>query len=453
MPDLPDKTPSLHRGLKPLAMFGMMFFLACGGPGGLEEVVVKAGPGLAIVGLFAMAFVWAIPNALITAELVTAIPKEGGSYQWYRKALGPFWSFQFSWLNWITWVVDAAIYPPLLAAYILKLFYDEPNHWAAWLICLVVIWSCTGLNLRGVKAVGNFSVVMAVVVMLPYLVMVILGWSEVSLAPLRQWIPEGESLSGALSYLLIWGMWSYSGYSGLAIAAEEIVDPERSYPKVLAFFMPLTVAVYVLPLLVALGVDPNWTEWKTAHFYDVGFILAGVWLGTAISIAAPAATLSGYPNSLLIMSRLPYAMARDGLLPRVLARLDPRQGTPNVILIIQALLLSVMTYYWGFVEVLVFGIWLAMPVYLAEFTLPIILRWKHPELRGTFRIPGGWPGLFLVCAMPTTLCLYVLFMVPSELFEGGLGQIFVALACITAGPLLYQWSRWTNKRSETTGGE
>ena len=65
MPDAPDQAPSLQRGLRPNAMFGMMFFIACGGPDGLEEVVVKAGPGLAIVGLFVMAFVWAIPNALI----------------------------------------------------------------------------------------------------------------------------------------------------------------------------------------------------------------------------------------------------------------------------------------------------------------------------------------------------------------------------------------------------
>ena len=79
-----------------------------------------------------MAVLWALPYVLITAELASAIPKEGGAYQWYRSFLSPFWAFQFSCLDWLTWILDAALYPPLLAAYFLG-FVMEMGALGVWL--------------------------------------------------------------------------------------------------------------------------------------------------------------------------------------------------------------------------------------------------------------------------------------------------------------------------------
>lgn len=72
---------SLHRGLKPLALFALVFTASASGPYGLEETVPTAGPGLAILVLVAMAFVWGGPYALIIAELVSAIPEKGCVYR------------------------------------------------------------------------------------------------------------------------------------------------------------------------------------------------------------------------------------------------------------------------------------------------------------------------------------------------------------------------------------
>ena len=83
--EAPQQPTSLRRGLKPIAVFGTMFFLASGGPFGVELLVPLAGPGLAVVSKIAMALLWGVPSALITAELVSAMPQQGGAYQWYRK--------------------------------------------------------------------------------------------------------------------------------------------------------------------------------------------------------------------------------------------------------------------------------------------------------------------------------------------------------------------------------
>ena len=99
MPEQRADGPRLRRGLKPLALFGVLFVLVSGGPYGMEEMIPTAGPGLAILVLVAMGLVWAVPYALIISELVSAIPEQGGGYRWDRALLGPFRSFQLSCLD------------------------------------------------------------------------------------------------------------------------------------------------------------------------------------------------------------------------------------------------------------------------------------------------------------------------------------------------------------------
>lgn len=442
LPEAPQQPTSLRRGLKPIAVFGTMFFLASGGPYGVELLVPLAGPGLAVFSKVAMALLWGVPSALITAELVSAMPQQGGNYQWYRKGLSRFWSFQFSWLDWLTWFFDAAIYPPLIAAYLVAFFLPQAGHWTAWTVCLVVIWSSTGLNIWGAKVVGRFSVALTVAVLLPVLAMVILGWSEVSLSNLKPFLPDGEA-SDAIRYALIFGIWSFSGYSGLAYAGEEIVNTEHSYPKVLAIFVPFGVAVLVIPLWVGLAADPNWSQWANAQFTQVGFVLGGTWLAGALATGAQISLLALFTSELLILSRLPYAMARDGLLPKRFTRLHPRYGTPVGLLIVQALVLSVLTYFWKFLDILVFATWLALPSYLLNFVLPFIIRWKHPELRGPFRIPGGMPGLLLVTIAPVSISIFLMITIEYE-------KLFLGLGCMAAGPLLYFTVQWWTGRSAAT---
>ncbi|HEY5659025.1 MAG TPA: APC family permease [Myxococcota bacterium] len=420
---------ALRRGLKPIAAFGTMFFLASGGPYGVELLVPLAGPGLAVLSKLAMALLWGVPSALVTAELVSAMPHQGGVYQWYRKGIGSFWSFQFSWLDWLAWFFDSAIYPPLIAAYLVAFFVPDADRWTNWTVCLVVIWSCTGLNIWGAKAVGRFSMALTVIVLLPVLAMVVLGWPEVSFSRLTPFVPEGQA-SEALRYALIFGIWSFSGYSGLAYAAEEIVNTEHSYPKLLAIFVPFGVMVLVVPLVVGLSTDPNWSQWGPAQFTQIGFTLGGAWLSGAVASCAQVSLLALFTGELLILSRLPYAMARDGLLPRRLTRLHPRYGTPVGLLIGQALVLSALTYFWEFLDILVFATWLALPSYLMTFVLPIIIRVRHPDLRGPFRIPGGLPGLLLVAIPPVSISIFLILTLEYE-------KVFLGLSCVAAGPLIY----------------
>ena len=431
----------LRRGLRPIPLLATMYVLLCGGPFGTEEIVPHAGPGLAILVLFLMAIFWAVPYALLVAEMVAKIPLQGGIYQWFSRSLSPFWTFQFTYVDWLTWVLDAALYPPLVAAYLTRAVFDmmrvqdaQPGRMLQWSVCLVVVWGCMWLNIRGVKSVGGTSVWMAVIQIVPVVALILLGWKHMNFSNLTPIIPEGESFWVALRAGCIWGLWNYSGYGGLAAASEEIVEPEKNYPRVLAGFLPITVVVYVLPLVIALGVTPDWSTWTTGHLNTVAVILGGMWLLVPFLIASQSSNIGLFNNEQLIISRIPFAMARDGLLPRALMKLHPRYGTPVLMLVIQGIVYSLLTFFFQFDYLLELSTWLSLPIYLLTFALPIILRVKYPELKGRFRIPGGWPVLIVVASIPSLIALFVLFTI-------GLQELMVGLAFLAVGPLLYLWSR------------
>ena len=75
----------------------IMYCLVAGGAFGIEEMISASGPGLTLLMLVVLPFIWAGPQALVSAELGSAIPEAGGFYKWVQRGLGEFWAF-FCWL-------------------------------------------------------------------------------------------------------------------------------------------------------------------------------------------------------------------------------------------------------------------------------------------------------------------------------------------------------------------
>ena len=429
----------LRRGFSPLKLFATMFVLFCGGPFSLEEIVPLAGPGLFALVLIVMAVIWALPYALITAELISELPVQGGTYQWFRAGLGPFWSFIFTYLEWLAWAVDAVIYPALFAKYLMQPFVDDPSLALLAPIWLGMIWGCAWLNVRGVKEVGFLSMILTVVILVPVIAMIALSVPQMSLSAFSPLWPEDQKPWIALNYAIVWSVWSYSGYSGLATASEEIVEPERTYPKMLAIFLPISVAVYVLSLWAGLTAAPDWQNWGEAHLTVAAFVLGGPVLAVLIVVAALVAQLGLYNSEQLVLGRYVYAVARDRMLPPFLGRLHPRHQTPYVALILHAILFSVLVFVFDFVELLLLGALVSVPVYLLTFLSPLILRWKYPNLRGPFRIPGGWPVIIPTAVVPCLIAIYLVATAePSGLITTGI--------LFSAAPVIYWAVRAYNRR-------
>ncbi len=429
----------LRRGFSPLKLFATMFVLLCGGPFSLEAIVPLAGPGLFALVLIVMAVIWALPSALITAELISELPVQGGAYQWYRAGLGPFWSFIFTYLEWLSWAVDAVIYPALFAKYLLQPFFADPSLALLAPIWLAMIWGCAWLNVRGVKEVGFLSIITTVVVLIPVVSLIALSVPQMSFSAFSPLWPEDQTPMVAFNYAIVWAIWSYSGYSGLATASEEIVEPERTFPRMLAIFLPISVAVYVLSLWAGLTAAPDWQNWGEAHLNVAAYTLGGPVLATLMVAGALVAQLGLYNSEQLVLGRYVYAVARDRMLPPFLGRLHPRYQTPYVALILHAMLFSVLVFVFDFVELLVLGALVSVPGFILTFLSPLILRWKYPNLRGPFRIPGGWPVIIPTAVVP---CLVAIYFVATAEASG----LITTGILFSAAPVIYWAVRAYNRR-------
>src|SRR5271156_1505011 len=167
-------------GLFPLV--AATFFMVSGGPYGIEELVLKSGYLGAIAILLLIPLIWALPTGLMVGELAAAIPAEGGMYVWVRRALGPFWGFQEAWLSLAASVFDMAAYPAIFVLSLGQLWPTALHNPYRVLIPAVVILGCVAWNLLGANAVGGSSIILGLLLLVPFALMAVL-------APHRQFAP------------------------------------------------------------------------------------------------------------------------------------------------------------------------------------------------------------------------------------------------------------------------
>jgi amino acid transporter len=429
--------PFFTLGLGPLV--AVMYFIVSGGPFGLEGLVGSVGPALALTLLVVTPLVYSVPEALLVGELASMLPVEGGYYQWVKRAFGPFWGFWNGWLSWAYSLLDMAIYPVLLLQY-LRFFAPGLGPVASWLIACAMIWGATWLNLRGTRVVGGASTLFGALVLAPFAVLTVIATARwLSPGHGASWLAvpvrvAGTSFLGALGIGVSQAIWNYSGWDNASTISGEIQDASSTYPRALLRTVPLVAGVYLVTIIPVLAVT-NAAAWTDGAWPDLAASLSGPWLGVWIAAAGMLSAFALFNSLLLAYSRIPLVLARDGLLPEVLARTDAR-GVPR-----NAVLVSAVAY--SIFAVIPFGGLLAGDVLLytaalaLEFAALLKLRQSEPELRGPFRVPLGVPGLAVLAALPI-LVIVAAVILEIRSHEIGLPGVLAAVALALAGPVWYR---------------
>ena len=431
----------LARSVTTLSLVFILYFCTSGGAFTTETLVQSVGPGLALLILVIVPLVYSLPEVLIIGELASMLPEEGGYYRWVQRAFGPFWAFQNGWLTWMYSLVDMAIYPKLFVTY-LGYFAPQLSPAAVWGAGLVVIWVPTALNLMGARRVGIGSVLAGTFIVTGFLALSLAALGHATHAP---WIPfaaPGQSGPRAFAVGLSIAVWNYMGWDNASTVQGEVVSASRTYPRALAFALPLVAAGYLLPLLTTLAAT-DWTTWREGSWPHIALVAGGSFgplLAAWIAIAGMVSALALFNALLLSFSRIPMVMAVDGLLPAILMRTDAR-GTPRNAVLFAAVCYSafMLLPFGGLVvaDVLLYSLALML-----EFASLIQLRRREPDLRGSFRIPLGTGGVAALAALP----LAVLGLVIGLSFqdgEYGLPALIGAAVAITLGPATYAIARRT----------
>lgn len=445
-----------------LQLVFLIYGVCAAGPYGLEGMISESGPGMTLLLLLVMPLLWGIPISLATAEQATMLPVEGGYYRWSRLAFGDFWGFQCGWWAWSANMVNGAVYAVLFTDYLQvwdpdlsslaplagplyrvlsavplvgTYLFPDTHAVAHWLICLVVTWSLTWLNLRGIRVVGDSSILMNVVLLIPFVIITIVGLAGWKFNPVAPFVAPGQSVFSSFSGGLLISIWLYSGYEMLSTTAEEIENPRRNFPRGLAIAVPMVALSYILPTFAGLAALGGWESWAPQHFAAIGRSLGGSF-GPALAgwvilggLLSNAVLLN---VNILSISRLPLAMAQDRFAPAALARVSPATGAPVTSLLVGGVLYSVLTLR-GFTDLINIFAFLQAANYIMIYLSLLKLRRTMPGEPRPFRIGGGLIGLGLVVVPPFAVVILVLV--------GEISTVIWGLSAIAVGPLAYLLAR------------
>ncbi|KAH7299821.1 hypothetical protein KP509_24G031200 [Ceratopteris richardii] len=370
------------RKLSILPLVALIFYEVSGGPFGIEDTVKAGGPLLAITGFALFPFIWSIPEALVTAELVTAFPENGGYVLWISAAFGPFWGFQVGFWKWLSGVMDNALYPLLFLDY-LKFSVPLLDSGAPRVAALLVVTSClTFLNYRGITIVGYMAISLGLFSLLPF---VVLGLLAIPRIEPKRWLVSDLKRTDWRGYLnsLFWNLNFWDKASTLA---GEVDKPRETFPKALLAAVILVVFSYLIPLLAGTGALPlKQSNWEDGYLAEVAMVIGGSWMRWWVQAAAALSNMGLFEAEMSSDSFQLLGMSERGMLPELFAHRS-RYGTPTYSILCSAI--GVVALSWmRFQQVVEFLNFLYCCGMLLEFAGFIWFTINNPGLPRPFKIP------------------------------------------------------------------
>jgi amino acid transporter len=374
--------------------------MVSGGTYGTEEIVHGAGYGRAILILLLTPLLWSLPTAFMIGELSSSLPYEGGYYAWVRRAMGNFWGFQEAWLSLVASIFDMAIYPTLFVAYLTRMFPWFQENGRGWWVALAVVIACAFLNIAGVKVVSLTSLWLFFALSAPFVAIVVLAPFKMGALANAVTKPTTSTVD-ILGGLLIC-MWNYMGWDNASTIATEVERPQRTYPRAMLVAVAIVALSYVLPFAAMWMTGLTPTAWETGSWADIAGLLGGPLLRIGVVLGGVISAFGMFNALVMSYSRLPLAMAQDGMLPGIFGKLHKKSRAPWVAIVALAICWA-MCLGLGFARLVTLDILLYGFSLLLEFVALAVLRVREPDLPRPFRVPGGLFGAIAIGVAPMLL--------------------------------------------------
>ncbi|HXB70490.1 MAG TPA: APC family permease [Candidatus Acidoferrales bacterium] len=338
--DQAEAVPALRRemGLRDVTLFAITCIVGTR----WIPAAAHAGPGSVTLWLLA-AVLFMVPLAVAVAALAVKYPGTGGLYLWTRNDFGPWHGFLCFWSYWIGiafLVPSAAMFYMSAGAYTLGASYAHLADNRLYLVVasLVAIWLALGTNLVGIrigKWTENLGAAATWVLGAVLIVAATLLWSKrgsataIHIAPTWSW--ETISFWAIIAYAM-------SGLEMAGLMGGEIHRPERTLPRagwIASGIATLFYASTTVALLVILRPEKISEMNGLAEAGETAAQSLGVaWLGPAIAVLVMASAVGQFGGWGTSVSRLPFVVGVDHLLPAAFGKVHPRWGTPHISILV-----------------------------------------------------------------------------------------------------------------------
>jgi basic amino acid/polyamine antiporter, APA family len=393
-------------------------------------------------------------GALSYAELAAAMPEAGGEYVFLSTAYGPFWGYLYGWTQF--WVAKSGSIATLAAGFYtyLTIFFPVlgiPVIILPWhigpggslleihygqLIAIALILVLCGINYLGVRAGGGVQVFVTIlkVALLAAVVMVGFFAGQGSFAHFTGHVAAKAGAAGFFA-AMVSALWAYDGWNNVSMVSSEIRQPQRNLPRALIFGTIVVILIYVT-INVSYFYVLSASEVAASHRVaaDMMSHAGGRIAEAGVTVAVLISIFAALNGSILSGSRVPYAMARDGLFFRTAAAVNPRFRSPGhamVLLSLWSCIVVLSGWFDDLYNFVIFGSWI---LYLMTALSVIVLRHKKPNLDRPYRVIGYpvVPVLFVIVAL--VLLVSTLQTRPRESLMG-LGMMGLGI------PFYFFWKR------------
>ena len=416
-----------------LKILGLSFGIAVAvgnviGSGILRSPSIIAGevPGVALImGLWVLGGVQAALGANITAELATALPKSGGIYIYAQRALGDVGGLIVGWTVWASKLAGIAAASVSFAEFLPLIWSAAAAHKIAVALAVqVALYAANVIGLREGRALQEGTSLIKAAMLLLFILMAIIFIAPGEPQPVVAASPVWGWANAILAYQLIRG--AYSGWEAPVYFSGENVEPRKSISRALFYGLLLTASLYIgvnAALLHALGqgtVAASPLPFMTVLHGFGGAIPSVVFALTAMITVASCANAN-----IMSAPRILFALAEDGLLPKILTRINAG-GSPTVAFLMTGVASLALALSGGFA--LVFGLIGTLDSLSGVMldTSYFVLRRREPDLPRPFR--AVWHPLLPALVLFSDAALLILFA--SADYVGGAVALVLCLLCI-----------------------
>jgi APA family basic amino acid/polyamine antiporter len=453
-PDAEGGELSRSIGLFTLTMFGVGATIGTGIFVVLTEAVPEAGPGVIVS--FVLAGITAALTAVCYAELASTIPVSGSSYSYTYATMGEIVAFGVAACLLLEYGVSAAAVSVGWGQYLNALFFNlfgfrlpeaiiaAPGEGGLFnLPAIVLVTLCCLLLVRGARESATANAVMVIIKIAVLLLFVIVGFTAFSSDNFAPFAPFGVAGIGVAASSIFF---TFIGLDAVSTAGEEVHNPRRNLPLAIVFATIIVTTVYVLVALAGVGAQPyGQFAGQEAGLAVIMRNITGS--GWPAAVLAAGATISIFSVTLVVLygqTRILFAMGRDGMLPEVFHRVDPRTLAPVRNTLMVSAFVGLLA---GFVPL---GILLDLTSMgtLVAFTVVsigvMILRRTQPDLPRGFRVPL-YP---IVPIASAAFCLYLISGLPYTTFA--LFALWLGVAAIIYFTYSMRHSLLTRGIADTT---
>ncbi|BFU19148.1 amino acid-polyamine transporter, putative [Entamoeba histolytica HM-1:IMSS-B] len=417
-----------------MKLTGILFISVVGGAYGAEPLVQSVGPLVSTIIMICSSLLVMLPICLITAELSSCLPSNGGLVDWVTSSMSPYSNFFTMFITIISLIgatIDNAVYPTLFIGYLTE---KVPNleQWAIVLIKFGVTSVATVLNVIGVDIIGKVSVLFTLFVLSPFVIFCCVGVfdSNAHWDNLIETLPFKEMNWSLLISVLFWNI---NGVDGCGNISEEVKNVEKTVPRSMFLLVIMTVLTYIIPCSVGTILDDNWAKWQEGSFVSISEKISIGWIAKSLPwlmfIGGLISSLGYLLTLLCTASRLFHGFIQldfHKLITKYVGHVNKKFNTPDVSIILQGVLIFILSASMNFDELVgVDSAFYAIRVLFICIAY-ILLRYRYPNLHRPYKFGCN-------------LTLAVLYATPTIIFCAAcciLGLLSSTLTVILGGVLL-----------------